>query len=74
MPFSSYTRTSFIHSFILKQWNDRRNSAKRNIKIKDKVIEESDVDGNMLVCTFSNYYETMSIKDKVNEFFKNWII
>ena len=46
-------------------------SYKRNIKIKDKVIEESDVDGNMLVCTFSNYYETMSIKDKVNEFFNS---
>lgn len=46
-------------------------SYKRNIKIKDKAIEDSDIDGNVLVCTFSNYYETMSIKDKVNEFFKS---
>ena len=46
-------------------------SYKRNIKIKDKVIEESDIDGNVLVCTFTNYYEIMSIKDKVNEFFKS---
>lgn len=46
-------------------------SYKRNIRIKDKVIEENDIDGNMLICTFSNYYENMSIKDKINEFFKS---
>ena len=46
-------------------------SYKRNIKIKDKIIEESDIDGNVLTCIFSNYYENMSIKDKVNEFFKS---
>ncbi len=44
---------------------------KRNIKIKDKVIEDSDIDGNLLVCSFSDYYERLNIKDKVNEFFKS---
>ncbi len=45
-------------------------SYKRNIKINDKVIEENDIDGNSLVCTFSNYYENVNAKDKINEFFK----
>jgi len=44
---------------------------KRNIKINDKIIEETDIDGNQLVCTFTNYYENMNIKNKVNEFFKS---
>ena len=43
---------------------------KRNIKIHDNVIEESDIDGNSLVCSFSNYYENINTKDKINEFFK----
>ena len=45
-------------------------SYKRNIRIKDKVIEENDIDGNSLVCTFTNYYENVNAKDKINEFFK----
>ena len=44
---------------------------KRNIKIQDKVIEKSDIDGNVLTCSFSNYYENMNIKDKDNEYFKS---
>lgn len=44
---------------------------KRNIKINDKVIDEKDIDGNKLVCTFTNYYETMNIKDKINSYFKS---
>ena len=43
---------------------------KRNIKINDNVIEESDIDGNSLVCSFSNYYENINTKDKINDFFK----
>lgn len=43
---------------------------KRNIKIHDNVIEESDIDGNSLVCSFSNYYENINTKDKINDFFK----
>ena len=43
---------------------------KRNIKINDKVIEENDKDGKSLVCSFSNYYENINTKDKINEFFK----
>jgi|GEM_PF-4904932 len=46
-------------------------SYKRNIKINDKVIEERDVDGKKLVCTFTNYYETMNIKDKINAYFNS---
>jgi hypothetical protein len=45
-------------------------SYKKNIKIDDKVIDEVDIDGNVLVCTFSNYYESMNIKDKINAYFK----
>ena len=43
---------------------------KRNIKINDNVIEESDIDGSSIVCSFSNYYENINTKDKINEFFK----
>lgn len=43
---------------------------KRNIKIHDNVIEESDIDGSSIVCSFSNYYENINTKDKINEFFK----
>ena len=43
---------------------------KRNIKINDNVIEESDIDGSSIVCLFSNYYENINTKDKINEFFK----
>ena len=56
-------------SFVMDE--KQISSYKRNIKIKDKIIEESDIDGNVLTCIFSNYYENMSIKDKVNEFFKS---
>ena len=34
---------------------------KRNIKINDNVIEESDIDGSSIVCSFSNYYENINI-------------
>ena len=43
---------------------------KRNIKINDNVIVESDIDGSSIVCSFSNYYENINTKDKINEFFK----
>ena len=43
---------------------------KRNIKINDNVIEESDIDGSSIVCSFSNYYENINTKDKINDFFK----
>lgn len=56
-------------SFVMDE--KQISSYKRNIKIKDKIIEESDIDGNVLTCIFSSYYEKMSIKDKVNEFFKS---
>ena len=46
-------------------------SYKRNIKINDKLIEERDIDGKKLVCTFTNYYETMNIKDKINTYFNS---
>lgn len=42
---------------------------KRNVKINDKVIEEKDIDGSVLSCTFSNYYEKLNVKDKINSFF-----
>jgi hypothetical protein len=42
---------------------------KRNVKINDKVIEEKDMDGSVLSCTFSNYYEKLNVKDKINGFF-----
>jgi hypothetical protein len=44
---------------------------KRNIKINDKVIEERDIDGKKLVCTFTNYYKSMNIKDKINTYFNS---
>ena len=43
---------------------------KRNIKINDNVIEESDIDGSSIVCSFSNYYENINTIDKINDFFK----
>lgn len=46
-------------------------SYKRNIKINDKIIEDKDIDGNELVCSFSNYYENINIKDKINVYFKS---
>ena len=46
-------------------------SYKRNIKINDKIIEDKDIDGNELVCNFSNYYENINIKDKINVYFKS---
>lgn len=46
-------------------------SYKRNIKINDKVIEERDIDGKKLVCTFTNYYKSMNIKDKINTYFNS---
>ena len=45
-------------------------SYKRNLKINDIVIKESDIDGSTLLCKFSNYYESMNTKDKINDFFK----
>lgn len=45
-------------------------SYKRNLKINDIVIEENDIDGSTLLCKFSNYYENMNTKDKINDFFK----
>ena len=45
-------------------------SYKKNIKINDKIIDEVDIDGNVLVCTFTNYYKSMNIKDKINAYFK----
>ena len=46
-------------------------SYKRNIKINDKIIEDKDIDENELVCSFSNYYENINIKDKINVYFKS---
>ncbi|MFA9240259.1 MAG: hypothetical protein ACEQSQ_10290 [Candidatus Paceibacteria bacterium] len=46
-------------------------SYKRNIKINDNIIEDKDIDGNELVCSFSNYYENINIKDKINVYFKS---
>ena len=46
-------------------------SYKRNIKINDNIIEDKDIDGNELVCNFSNYYENINIKDKINVYFKS---
>ena len=46
-------------------------SYKRNIKINDKIIQDKDIDGNELVCSFSNYYENINIKDKINVYFKS---
>lgn len=45
-------------------------SYKRNLKINDIVIKENDIDGSTLLCKFSNYYESMNTKDKINDFFK----
>ena len=48
---------------------NQTSSYKRNVKINDKVIEEKDMDGSVLSCTFSNYYEKLNVKDKINSFF-----
>ena len=44
---------------------------KRFITINDKVIEEKDLDGGTFICIFSNHYEKINIKDKINSFFNN---
>lgn len=44
---------------------------KRNIQINNKIIDEQDIDGNKSLCSFSNYYENMNIKDKINAYFKS---
>ena len=44
---------------------------KRFINLNDKVIEEKDADESIFVCTFSNYYEKINVKDKINSFFNN---
>ena len=44
---------------------------KRFINLNDKVIEEKDADESIFVCTFSNYYEKINVKDKINIFFNN---
>jgi hypothetical protein len=44
-------------------------SYKRYISLNDKVIEEKDFDKSIFACTFSNYYEKINIKDKINSFF-----
>jgi hypothetical protein len=44
-------------------------SYKRFINLNDKVIEEKDADESIFVCTFSNYYEKINVKDKINIFF-----
>jgi hypothetical protein len=44
-------------------------SYKRFININDKVIEEKDADESIFVCIFSNYYEKINIKDKINSFY-----
>ncbi len=41
---------------------------KRYISINDKVIEEN-FEGSLFLCTFSNYYENINVKDKINNFF-----
>ena len=45
-------------------------SYKKDIKINDKVIDEVDIDGNILVCTFTNYHKNINVKDKINTYFK----
>ena len=45
-------------------------SYKKDIKINDKVIDEVDIDGNILVCTFTNYHKNINFKDKINTYFK----
>ena len=42
---------------------------KRFINLNDKVIEEKDADESIFVCTFSNYYEKINVKDKINSFY-----
>lgn len=44
---------------------------KREVKINDKVIEENNADGSSFSCKFSNYYENLNVKDKINEFFNS---
>lgn len=41
---------------------------KRYVSINDKVIEEN-FEGSLFLCTFSNYYENINVKDKINNFF-----
>ena len=41
---------------------------KRYININDKVIEEN-FEGSLFLCTFSNHYEKINVKDKINNFF-----
>ena len=43
---------------------------KRFISINDKVIEEN-FEGSLFLCTLSNYYEKINIKDKINNFYNN---
>ena len=50
---------------------NQTSSYKRDVKINDKVIEENNIDGSSLVCKFSNYYGTLSVKNKINEFFNS---
>ena len=46
-------------------------SYKIHISLNDKVIEEKDLDKSIFVCLFSNHYEKMNIKDKINNFYNN---
>jgi hypothetical protein len=44
---------------------------KREIKLNDKVIEEKNDDGSSFGCKFSNYYENLNVKNRINEFFNS---
>jgi hypothetical protein len=48
---------------------NQTSSYKRNVKLNEKVIEEKKMDGSVLSCTFSKYYEKINIKDRINSFF-----
>ena len=45
-------------------------SYKKDIKINDKVLDEVDIDGKILVCTFTNDHKKINVKDKINTYFK----